>query len=118
MNYIVPKGETVISCGQFARQQELPGTSKVLYTFKSKENAESPIPQKMIPDKIGFAIGHFTYVAEIGQAQGAAVFLKSSKHQLFEGKNYYSIQVQNVVEYLEKMLKIGHPCNVKLGSST
>jgi hypothetical protein len=85
MNYVIPTGTQVVSCGKFIRQQELKGTNKTLFTFKSKENAQSALPSKMIPDKVGFVIGQFAYVSEI-EGKGAAVFLKSAKHQLFEAK--------------------------------
>jgi len=79
MNYIIPAGTQVISCGKFIRQSDLIGSGKVLYSFKSKENPNSALPTKIIPDKIGFVIGQFAYVSEI-EGKGAAVFLKSAKH--------------------------------------
>lgn len=106
--------------------------AQTLYVFKSKPKETDIISNKIIPDKVGFVIGHFPYVSHIYRDQsrhtgseasqrqslaeklmGAAFFVQNHKLQLFETSNFYQDQVKQVVDHLERMLKIEHPCNVR-----
>ena len=68
----------------------------------------------MIADKIGFIIGEFAHLSPISKHHtqiGAALFCSSQKMQLFESKDFYVSQILSIVEELETMLKMKHPCN-------
>ena len=124
MNYVVPKGMQVISSGNFVTKKELKDREQELHIFKSK-SPKMPNDQnfeiefnanqgKSIPDKIGFVIGDFPHLSPINQSQsqiGAALFASSQKLFLFEAKDFYQSQVLTIIDELETMLKVKHPCN-------
>lgn len=76
----------------------------------------------MLPDKIGFVIGDFSYLSYLsGSMQslhrqqaaqsiiGAAFFTSAQKLSLFEANGFYNTQVIAALDSMEKMLKKRHP---------
>jgi hypothetical protein len=120
----------VISSGNFITKKELKDREQELHVFKSKspkmqndQNFEIEFNAnkgKTIPDKIGFVIGDLPHLSPINRSQsqiGAALFASSQKLFLFEAKDFYQTQVLTIIDELESMLKVQHPCNDQIAKN-
>lgn len=131
MNYLVPRGCSVVSSGKFIGMKEISAKNKDLHIFKSKTKIQAPetgvlnpviereTKGKILPDKIGFVIGDLPHVSMIFKEKGsqdirqigAGLFVSASKMQLFESREFYSHQILAIVDDIEKMLRTKHACN-------
>ena len=67
MHYLVPKGNNVISSGNFIKQINIKEKTLLVYKLKT---------QKIIPDKVGFIIGEFPHVSILDK-NSAALFVSN-----------------------------------------